>query len=80
MCIACLVVGCKEETKLFPIEFPKIFSTEEIKFIKEVFKRDMNDGFLLWPVISNLNSFMIVHGNGTKWVLNWEQNMLHTKR
>ena len=28
---ACLVVGYKEETKLFPTELPKFFSTEKIK-------------------------------------------------
>ena len=31
---ACLVVGYKQETKLFPIELPKVFSIEEIQIIK----------------------------------------------
>ena len=31
---ACLVVGYKQETKLFPIELPKVFSSEEIQIIK----------------------------------------------
>ena len=31
---ACLVVGYKEETKLFRIELPKFFSTEVIKIKK----------------------------------------------
>ena len=44
---ACLAVGYKKETKLFPIELPKFFSTEEIQIIKKVFKRYMDDGFLL---------------------------------
>lgn len=33
----CLVIGYKEETKLFPISLPKLFLTEELN-IKEVFK------------------------------------------
>ena len=43
----CLVVGYKEETKLFLIELQKFFSTEEIKIIKEVFRQYMEDEFLL---------------------------------
>ena len=35
----CLVVSYKEEIKLFPIELPKYFSTEEIQIIKKVFRR-----------------------------------------
>ena len=30
---ACLVVGYKEETKLFPIELPTFFSTEDGRWI-----------------------------------------------
>ena len=46
--LSSLVVGYKEETKLFPVEVPKFFSTEEIEqIIKEVFRRYMDDGFLL---------------------------------
>ena len=33
-----LVVGYKEETKLFPIELPKFFSTEELQIIKKVLR------------------------------------------
>ena len=32
---ACLVEDYKEETKQFPIEVPKFFSTEEIQIIKK---------------------------------------------
>ena len=49
---ACLVVGYKQDTKLFPIELPKLpkfFSTEEFKIIKEVFRRYTKNRFLLWP-------------------------------
>ena len=35
----CLVVGSIEETKLFPIELTKFFSTEEIEIVKEIFKQ-----------------------------------------
>ena len=60
---ACLVVACKAETKLFPIELPKFFSTEEFKVMKEVFRRYVIDGFLLWPVMLNLDSFIICLNN-----------------
>ena len=59
---ACLVCY-KEEAKLFPIELPKFFSTEEIEVIKEAFKRYMDNGILLWPVLLNLDSLMICLNN-----------------
>ena len=34
---ACIVVDFEEKTELFSIELPKFFSTEKIKFKKEVF-------------------------------------------
>ena len=60
---ACLVVGYKEETKLFPIELPKFFSNDEIEIIKNVFKRYMDNGFLLWPVRLNFDNFMTCLNN-----------------
>ena len=60
---ACLAVGYKKETKLFPIELPKFFSTEEIQIIKKVFKRHMDDEFLLWPTMLNFDSFMVSLNN-----------------
>ena len=55
---ACSVVGYDEEAKLFPTELPKFFLTEEIQIIRKVFRRYMEDGFLLWPAMSNFDSFM----------------------
>ena len=60
---ACLAVGYKKETKLFPIELPKFFSTEEIQIIKKVFKRHMDDESLLWPTMLNFDSFMVSLNN-----------------
>ena len=40
---ACLVVGYKEETKLFSTELPRFFATEEIQIIKKIFRRYMDD-------------------------------------
>ena len=60
---ACLVVGYKEETKLFPSELPTFFSTEEIKIMKEVLRRYMIDGFLLCLVMLNFDSFVICLNN-----------------
>ena len=55
-----LVVGYKEETKLFPIELPNFFSTEELQIIKKVLRRYMDDGFLLLNSII-LWSLCIIH-------------------
>ena len=60
---ACLVVGYKEETILFLMELPTFFSTEEIQIIKKVFRRCMEDGFLLWPVMLNFHNFMVCLNN-----------------
>ena len=61
---ACLVVGYKEEAKLFPIELPKFFSTEEIKIIKK-YSDDIWTMDLLWPAMLNLkqHSFMVCLNN-----------------
>ena len=59
----CLVVGYKEETKLFAIELPKFFSTEEIQIIKKVCRRYMDDGFLFWPAMLNFDNFMVCLNN-----------------
>ena len=56
---ACLVIGYLEETILFPIELPKYFNVEEINLIKEVLKRYMDDGFLLWPYDLNFDNFLL---------------------
>ena len=60
---AWLVVGCKKETKLFPIELPKFFSAEEIQIIKKVFRRYMDDRFLLRPAMLNFDNFMVCLNN-----------------
>ena len=52
-----------QETKLFPIELPKYFSTKEIQIIKKVFRRYMEDGFLLWPAMLNFGYFMVCLNN-----------------
>ena len=60
---ACLVLAYKEETKLFPIELPKFFSTEQIQIMKKVFRRHMDDGFLLWPAMLNFDNFIVCLNN-----------------
>ena len=46
---ACLSVGYLEETILFPRSLPLHFTLTECKLIEEIFKRFMDDGFVLWP-------------------------------
>ena len=43
---ACLTIGYQEETKPFPQDLPHYFSVKEFQLIKEVFKRNMDGGFV----------------------------------
>ena len=53
--ICCLTISYKEEESLFKEEIPKYFLLEEININDKIFKRYMDDGFLLWPSNSNSN-------------------------
>ena len=53
----CLSVGYLEETILFPRLLPLRFTLTECKLIEEIFKRFMNDGFVLWPKNANIDVF-----------------------
>ena len=54
---ACLSVGYLEETILFPSLLPLHFTLTECKLIEEIFKRFMDDGFVLWPKNGNIDIF-----------------------
>ena len=54
---ACLSVGYLEETILFPSLLPLHFTLTECKLIEEIFKRFMDDGFVLWPKNANIDIF-----------------------
>ena len=54
---ACLSVGYLEETILFPRLLPLRFTLTECKLIEEIFKRFMDDGFVLWPKNANIDVF-----------------------
>ena len=43
-----LSVRFLDGTVLFPVELPKYFSHDNCKYIEELFKRYMDDGFLPW--------------------------------
>ena len=60
---ACLTIGYKEEESLFKEHLPNYFSLEEINIIKRIFKRYMDDGFLLWPSSFNFNDFCFCLNN-----------------
>lgn len=49
---ACLIIDYKDH-----------FSSEEINIIKKIFKRCMDDGFLLWPSNSNIDNFWFFLNN-----------------
>ena len=55
----CKVVGYEEETKLFMIVLSNFFSNEAIEVMKKVFRRYMDDQFLPWPELLELDSCMI---------------------
>ena len=46
---ACLSVGYLEKTILFPRLLPLHFTLTECKLIEEMFKRFIDDRFVLWP-------------------------------
>ena len=55
---ACLSVGYLEETISFTqFYLPLRFTLTECKLIREIFKRFMDDGFVLWPKNVNIDVF-----------------------
>ena len=54
-----LVSGYKEETKFFSTKLPKVYSYEESELMKDVFKRFMDDGFLIEPPHINFDNLML---------------------
>ena len=50
-------VGYLEETILFPQLLFLHFTLTECKSIEEMFKRFVNDGFVLWPKNANIDVF-----------------------
>ena len=54
---ACLTVGYLEETILFPRLLPLHFTLTECKPIEEIFRRFMDDSFVLWPKNANIDIF-----------------------
>ena len=63
---ACLTIGYLEECILFPIELVKYFNEEECELIEEIFKRCMDDGFIIWPTELSFEKFMICLNNLNK--------------
>ena len=59
---------------MFLIELSKFFSNEEIGIMKEVFRRYMDNGFLLWPGLLDFDSVMIYLNN-----LHLSINRIHEK-
>ena len=55
---ACLSVGYLEETNLFSCLLPLHFTLTECKLIEEIFKRFMDDGFVIWPKNANIDIFI----------------------
>ena len=54
---ACLTVGFLEETKLYQTILPLHFTHEECSIIIQLFSRFVDDGFIIWPVHLDRNTF-----------------------
>ena len=54
---ACLCVSYSEETILFPRLLLLNSTLTDRKLIKEIFKRFMDEGFVLWPKNANIDVF-----------------------
>ena len=59
---ACLTRGFLEETRLFGLYVPQVFTHEQCTIIKREFKRYMDDGFILWPKSLDMNVFIEILG------------------
>ena len=59
---ACLTIGYLEESRLFGIYAPQAFSNEQLSIIKKSFKGYMDDGFILWPSVLNIDILIDILG------------------
>ena len=59
---ACLAIGYLEKVKLFGQLILPHYSQEEIDMIIEAFLRYVDDGFMFWPVILDVNVFTNILG------------------
>ena len=55
---SCLTIGYLERTKLFHTYIPRMYSAEDAALIKEMFKRYVDDGFILWPTHLDVEKFI----------------------
>ena len=60
---SCLTVGYLEKVKLFSEQLPRIYDDEQIALIQKVFKRYVDDGFLLWPRRLRIEHFVAILNN-----------------
>ena len=58
---ACLSVGFLEETILFSRLLPLHFTLTECKLIEKIYKRFMDNSFVLWPKNANIDVFRELH-------------------
>ena len=55
---SCLTIGYLERTKLFNTYIPRFYSNEDAALLKKMFKRYVNDGFILWPKHLDIDKFI----------------------
>ena len=55
---SCLTIGYLERSKLFDTYIPRFYSTEDAALIKKMFKRYVDDGFILWPKHLDIDRFI----------------------
>ena len=57
---SCLTIGYLEQTKLFAVHIPHMYSNDDAKMIHDAFKRYVDDGIMLWPKHLNIEEFIAI--------------------
>ena len=60
---ACLAIGYLERVKLFGLHILPHFNQEQIAMIVKAFLRYVDDGFIFWPVMLDINIFIRILNN-----------------
>ena len=57
---ACLAIGYLEKVKLFGHYLPLYYTEDQIKMILEAFLRYVDDGFMFWPTLLDIDVFISI--------------------
>ena len=57
---ACLAIGYLEKVKLFGHYLPLYYTQDQIKMILEAFLRYVDDGWMFWPTLLDIDLFISI--------------------